>query len=38
MVHAYTRGVYPTKALLKSAEVMHTITHASEYGVDVDDF
>lgn len=32
------KGCIPTKALLKSAEVMHTITHASEYGVDVDDF
>ncbi|MBF7017044.1 dihydrolipoyl dehydrogenase [Staphylococcus durrellii] len=32
------KGCIPTKALLKSAEVMDTIKHASEFGVDVDNF
>ncbi|RIP34261.1 dihydrolipoyl dehydrogenase [Staphylococcus gallinarum] len=32
------KGCIPTKALLKSAEVMHTVSTASEFGVDVDNF
>lgn len=32
------KGCIPTKALLKSAEVMRTINHASDFGVDVDSF
>lgn len=31
-------GCIPTKALLRSAEVFETISHASDYGVDVKDF
>ncbi|MDZ7717907.1 MAG: dihydrolipoyl dehydrogenase [Balneolaceae bacterium] len=31
-------GCIPTKALLRSAEVFESITHASDYGVDVKDF
>lgn len=30
-------GCIPTKALLKSAEVFHTIQHASDYGISVKD-
>lgn len=32
------KGCIPTKALLKSAEVMRTITNADDFGVDVDNF
>ncbi|PWG67399.1 dihydrolipoyl dehydrogenase, partial [Enterobacter mori] len=32
------KGCIPTKALLKSAEVMKTVTEASEYGIDIDAF
>lgn len=32
------KGCIPTKALLKSAEVMQTVTEASEYGIDIDAF
>lgn len=32
------KGCIPTKALLKSAEVMRTISNATDYGVDVEDF
>src|ERR1700723_641937 len=28
-------GCIPTKALLKSAEVFHTIKHAKDYGIEV---
>jgi dihydrolipoamide dehydrogenase len=31
-------GCIPTKALLRSAEVFESISHASDYGVDVKDF
>lgn len=31
-------GCIPTKALLRSAEVFESISHASEYGVDVKEF
>jgi len=30
------RGCIPTKALLANAEVLHTIRHASDYGISVD--
>ncbi|MGW7870168.1 dihydrolipoyl dehydrogenase [Staphylococcus xylosus] len=32
------KGCIPTKALLKSAEVMRTVTNATDFGVDVDGF
>ncbi|MDT3959478.1 dihydrolipoyl dehydrogenase [Staphylococcus kloosii] len=32
------KGCIPTKALLKSAEVMDTVKRSSEFGVDVDNF
>lgn len=32
------KGCIPTKALLKSAEIHHTIKNASTFGVDVNDF
>ncbi|MGO1299467.1 MAG: dihydrolipoyl dehydrogenase [Staphylococcus equorum] len=32
------KGCIPTKALLKSAEVMHTVKNSSEFGVDINDF
>ncbi|MDR9363942.1 MAG: dihydrolipoyl dehydrogenase [Balneolaceae bacterium] len=31
-------GCIPTKALLRSAEVFESISHASDYGIDVKDF
>lgn len=31
-------GCIPTKALLRSAEVFESIEHASDYGINVDDF
>lgn len=31
-------GCIPTKALLRSAEIFESISHASDYGVDVKDF
>ncbi|KRG10243.1 dihydrolipoyl dehydrogenase [Staphylococcus sp. NAM3COL9] len=32
------KGCIPTKALLKSAEVMHTVKNSSEFGVDINNF
>ena len=32
------KGCIPTKALLKSAEVLRTVTNSSEFGVDIDAF
>ncbi|AVQ36130.1 dihydrolipoyl dehydrogenase [Staphylococcus kloosii] len=32
------KGCIPTKALLKSAEVMDTVKRSSEFGIDVDNF
>lgn len=32
------KGCIPTKSLLKSAEVIHTVTQSSEYGIKINDF
>ncbi|WP_176746523.1 FAD-dependent oxidoreductase, partial [Staphylococcus sp. HMSC078A08] len=32
------KGCIPTKSLLKSAEVAHTVTQSSEYGIKINDF
>ena len=32
------KGCIPTKALLKSADVLRTVANSSEFGVDVDAF